>query len=208
MRGTTLRVHRMSSVGEQSIHEVDFCGPVASAANALFAQDPAAFLSAVARLEGFGKGPAKRKWAWLSRSASATVPIAASTRKRSSCFATGESLRVSRRVMNQVSPRNSHMSELCGRISNSGGWVGGMIDHGRAGRQPRRRNGLGGFARQRWFLLHSPGALGRARTERAVSEPAQSWAGSVARSEVVRGTVCGRVQENEGCQHVGFQSVF
>lgn len=58
-----LRVHGMSSAGEQTIHEVDFCGQVASAANMLFAQDPAAFPFAEARLEGFGKGPAKRKWA-------------------------------------------------------------------------------------------------------------------------------------------------
>ena len=49
------------STAEQSIHEVDFCGQVASAANALFTQDPAAFPFAEARLEGFGKGAAKRK---------------------------------------------------------------------------------------------------------------------------------------------------
>lgn len=50
----------MSTV-EQSIHEVDFCGQVASAANILFTQDPSAFPFAEARLEGFGKGTAKRK---------------------------------------------------------------------------------------------------------------------------------------------------
>ncbi len=51
----------MSAAVEQSIHEVDFCGQVASAANILFSQDPAAFPFAEARLEGFGKGAAKRK---------------------------------------------------------------------------------------------------------------------------------------------------
>jgi methylase of polypeptide subunit release factors len=50
----------MSAV-EQSIHEVDFCGQVASAANALFKQDPAAFPFAEARVEGFGTGTARRK---------------------------------------------------------------------------------------------------------------------------------------------------
>lgn len=51
----------MSSAAEQSIHEVDFCGQIASAANILFAQDPAAFPFGEARLEGFGKGAARRK---------------------------------------------------------------------------------------------------------------------------------------------------
>ncbi len=46
---------------EQSIHEVDFCGQIASAANQLFAEDPAAFPFAEARLEGFGTGATKRK---------------------------------------------------------------------------------------------------------------------------------------------------
>lgn len=50
----------MSTV-EQSIHEVDFCGQVASAANLLFAQDPAAFPFGEARVEGFGTGAGRRK---------------------------------------------------------------------------------------------------------------------------------------------------
>jgi DNA modification methylase len=50
----------MSTV-EQSIHEGDFCGQVASAANVLFAQDPAAFPFGEARVEGFGTGAVRRK---------------------------------------------------------------------------------------------------------------------------------------------------
>lgn len=55
---------------EQSIHEVDFCGQVASAANVLFrefaAAEPAdagapAFPFGEARVEGFGTGAARRK---------------------------------------------------------------------------------------------------------------------------------------------------
>ncbi len=49
------------SIAKESIHEVDFCGQVASAANILFAQNSAAFPFAEAPLEGFGKGTAKRK---------------------------------------------------------------------------------------------------------------------------------------------------
>ena len=51
----------MTSAVDESIHEVDFCGQIASAANALFAQDPSAFPFAEARLEGFGKGATRRK---------------------------------------------------------------------------------------------------------------------------------------------------
>lgn len=51
----------MEGTPEKSIHEVDFCGQVASAANLLFAQDPAASPFAEARVEGFGTGAAKRK---------------------------------------------------------------------------------------------------------------------------------------------------
>jgi hypothetical protein len=46
---------------QQSIHEVDFCGQIASAANVLFAQDPTAFPFREARIEGFGTGPAIRR---------------------------------------------------------------------------------------------------------------------------------------------------
>ncbi len=48
----------MSGV-QQSIHEVDFCGQIASAANVLFAQDPSAFPFGEARTEGFGTGAAR-----------------------------------------------------------------------------------------------------------------------------------------------------
>ncbi len=51
----------MKSTPETSIHEVDFCGQIASAANVLFAQDPAAFPFGDARVEGFGTGAARRK---------------------------------------------------------------------------------------------------------------------------------------------------
>ncbi len=50
----------MSSTVEQTIHEVDFCGQVATAVAAMHAQDPT-FPFAEARLEGFGTGAAKRK---------------------------------------------------------------------------------------------------------------------------------------------------
>lgn len=50
----------MSGTVEQSIHEVDFCGQVATAVAAMHAQDPT-FPFAEARLEGFGTGAAKRK---------------------------------------------------------------------------------------------------------------------------------------------------
>jgi hypothetical protein len=50
----------MSGAVEQSIHEVDFCGQVATAVAAMHAQDPS-FPFAEARLEGFGTGAAKRK---------------------------------------------------------------------------------------------------------------------------------------------------
>ena len=46
---------------EPTIHEVDFCAQIASAANQLFAEDPAEFPFAEARVEGFGTGAAKRK---------------------------------------------------------------------------------------------------------------------------------------------------
>ncbi|MCG3131155.1 MAG: hypothetical protein FLDDKLPJ_01931 [Phycisphaerae bacterium] len=49
------------STAEQSIHEVDFCGQIASAANVLFAQDPAVFPFGEARVEGFGTGAVRRK---------------------------------------------------------------------------------------------------------------------------------------------------
>lgn len=51
----------MSPVAEPRIHEVDFCAQVMSEANTLFAQDPAAYPFAEARVEGFGTGPSKRK---------------------------------------------------------------------------------------------------------------------------------------------------
>lgn len=51
----------MGRTAEQSIHEIDFCSQVASAANLLFAQDPSAFPFAEARVEGFGRGPGRRK---------------------------------------------------------------------------------------------------------------------------------------------------
>jgi len=50
----------MSGAVEQSIHEVDFCGQVATAVAAMYAQDPT-FPFAEARLEGFGTGAGKRK---------------------------------------------------------------------------------------------------------------------------------------------------
>ncbi len=50
----------MSGTVEQSIHEVDFCGQVTAAVAVLRLQDPT-FPFAEARLEGFGKGAAKRK---------------------------------------------------------------------------------------------------------------------------------------------------
>ncbi len=50
----------MSGAVEQSIHEIDFCGQVAAAVSVMRAQDPT-FPFAEARLEGFGKGAAKRK---------------------------------------------------------------------------------------------------------------------------------------------------
>jgi len=43
------------------IHEVDFCAQVASAANLIVSQNPAAFPFREARVEGFGTGPARRK---------------------------------------------------------------------------------------------------------------------------------------------------
>lgn len=50
---------------ELSIHEVDFCGQIESAANMLFrdlaAGDPAAFPFGEARVEGFGTGADRRK---------------------------------------------------------------------------------------------------------------------------------------------------
>jgi len=46
---------------EPSSHEVDFCAQIASAANTLFQQDPSAFPFTEARVEGFGKGAAKKK---------------------------------------------------------------------------------------------------------------------------------------------------
>jgi Eco57I restriction-modification methylase len=46
---------------EKKIHEVDFCGQIASQANILFNQDPAAYAFTEARLEGFGSGSASRK---------------------------------------------------------------------------------------------------------------------------------------------------
>ncbi len=46
----------MNAEPSPTIHEVDFCGQVASAANVLFAQDPAAFPFGDARVEGFGTG--------------------------------------------------------------------------------------------------------------------------------------------------------
>jgi len=46
------------SSGEQSIHEIDFCGVIAAAANTLFAQDPDAFPFSDARVEGYGTGAA------------------------------------------------------------------------------------------------------------------------------------------------------
>jgi hypothetical protein len=50
----------MHSAVEQSIHEVDFCGQVATAVAALHARNPN-FPFAEARLEGFGTGSARRK---------------------------------------------------------------------------------------------------------------------------------------------------
>jgi hypothetical protein len=50
----------MSTV-EKSIHEVDFCAQIASAANVLFAQDPPSFPFGEARVEGFGTAAARRK---------------------------------------------------------------------------------------------------------------------------------------------------
>ncbi len=48
-------------ITEASIHEVDFCSQIASAANSLFAQDPHAHPFAEARIEGYGTGRSKRK---------------------------------------------------------------------------------------------------------------------------------------------------
>jgi hypothetical protein len=45
----------------ESIHEVDFCAQIASAANALFAQDSSAYPFGEARVEGFGAGAESRK---------------------------------------------------------------------------------------------------------------------------------------------------
>lgn len=44
-----------------TIHEVDFCGQMASAVNLLVSQDPEAFPFREARVEGLGTGPAGRK---------------------------------------------------------------------------------------------------------------------------------------------------
>ena len=51
----------MNSAVEPSIHEVDFFGQIASAANILFAQEPAAFPYIQARVEGFGAGVARKQ---------------------------------------------------------------------------------------------------------------------------------------------------
>jgi len=51
----------MGKTSEHTIHETDFCGQVASAANVLFAQDPTAFPFVDARVEGFGTGAARLK---------------------------------------------------------------------------------------------------------------------------------------------------
>lgn len=51
----------MSKTSEHTIHETDFCGQVASAANVLFARDPTAFPFVDARVEGFGTGAARLK---------------------------------------------------------------------------------------------------------------------------------------------------
>ncbi len=50
----------MSGTVERTIHEVDFCGQVATAVAAMHAQDPN-FPFAEARLEGFGTGAARRR---------------------------------------------------------------------------------------------------------------------------------------------------
>ncbi len=46
---------------EATIHEVDFCGQVASTANALISQNPNMYPLGEARVEGFGKGAGRRK---------------------------------------------------------------------------------------------------------------------------------------------------
>ena len=53
----------MGSSAKQTIHEIDFCSQVASAANQLIAQNPAIYPFYELRVEGFGtgRGPRKRK---------------------------------------------------------------------------------------------------------------------------------------------------
>ena len=46
---------------EATIHEVDFCGQVASTANVLISQNPSMYPLGEARVEGFGKGAGRRK---------------------------------------------------------------------------------------------------------------------------------------------------
>jgi hypothetical protein len=60
------RIERKPDMARQEpaphrIHEVDFCGQVASAANILFATEPSAFPFAEARVVGFGTGAVRRK---------------------------------------------------------------------------------------------------------------------------------------------------
>ena len=48
-------------VSEPTINEVDFCGQIASAANVLIKQNPAAYPFREARIEGYGKGAGRGK---------------------------------------------------------------------------------------------------------------------------------------------------
>ena len=63
--GSFTEVNRVSNelimtVNRRTIHEVDFCGQVASTVNALCAENPNTFPFQEARLEGFGAGHGRR----------------------------------------------------------------------------------------------------------------------------------------------------
>ena len=48
-------------ISEPTINEVDFCGQMASEANVLIKQNPAAYRFREARVEGYGKGAGRGK---------------------------------------------------------------------------------------------------------------------------------------------------
>jgi hypothetical protein len=49
------------TVSQPTINEVDFCGQIASAANTLIQENPAAYPFREVRIEGYGKGAGRRK---------------------------------------------------------------------------------------------------------------------------------------------------